>query len=158
MSVSVLEKFLPENALPYLKIWFGSYPCHLKITKNRNSKLGDYRKLPDKSHQITVNGTLEPQLFFFVLTHELAHLIGFNNLIQICRYWDGDTIYIPLASDYAQFLRDEKIKQDSATLSNDQLAKKYSVSNRWIREIKRRQREPEQEKKKDDRQIDMFGF
>lgn len=78
MSVSVLEKFLPENALPYLRIWFGSYPCHLKITKNRNSKLGDYRKLPDKSHQITVNGTLEPQLFFFVLTHELAHLIAFE--------------------------------------------------------------------------------
>lgn len=78
MSVSVLEKFLPENALPYLKIWFGSYSCHLKITKNRNSKLGDYRKLPDKSHQITVNGTLEPQLFFFVLTHELAHLIAFE--------------------------------------------------------------------------------
>lgn len=78
MSVSVLEKFLPENALPYLKVWFGSYPCHLKITKNRNSKLGDYRKLPDKSHQITINGTLEPQLFFFVLTHELAHLIAFE--------------------------------------------------------------------------------
>ena len=32
----------------------------------------------DKSHQITVNGTLEPQLFFFVLTHELAHLIAFE--------------------------------------------------------------------------------
>ncbi|MPL56619.1 Protein SprT [bioreactor metagenome] len=78
MSIKVLEKFLPENTLPYLKIWFGSYPCHLKITKNRNSKLGDYRKLPDKSHQITVNGTLEPQLFFFVLTHELAHLIAFE--------------------------------------------------------------------------------
>ena len=78
MSVSVLEKFLPENTLSYLKVWFGSYPCHLKITKNRNSKLGDYRKLPDKSHQITVNGTLEPQLFFFVLTHELAHLIAFE--------------------------------------------------------------------------------
>lgn len=78
MSVSVLEKFLPENTLPFLKIWFGSYPCHLKITKNRNSKLGDYRKLPDKSHQITINGTLEPQLFFFVLTHELAHLIAFE--------------------------------------------------------------------------------
>ena len=78
MSVSVLEKFLPENTLPFLKKWFGDYPCHLKITKNRNSKLGDYRKLPDKSHQITVNGTLEPQLFFFVLTHELAHLIAFE--------------------------------------------------------------------------------
>ena len=78
MSIKVLEKFLPENTLSYLKVWFGSYPCHLKITKNRNSKLGDYRKLPDKSHQITVNGTLEPQLFFFVLTHELAHLIAFE--------------------------------------------------------------------------------
>lgn len=78
MSVAVLEKFLPENALPFLKIWFGQYPCHLKITKNRNSKLGDYRKLPDKSHQITINGTLEPPLFFFVLTHELAHLIAFE--------------------------------------------------------------------------------
>lgn len=79
MSIKVLEKFLPENTLPFLQKWFGDYPCHLKITKNRNSKLGDYRKLPDKSHQITVNGTLEPQLFFFVLTHELAHLIAFEN-------------------------------------------------------------------------------
>ena len=78
MSISVLEKFLPENTLPFLKKWFGDYPCHLKITKNRNSKLGDYRKLPDKTFQITINGTLEPQLFFFVLTHELAHLIAFE--------------------------------------------------------------------------------
>ena len=79
MSINVLEQFLPENTLPFLQKWFGDYPCHLKITKNRNSKLGDYRKLPDKSHQITINGTLEPQLFFFVLTHELAHLIAFEN-------------------------------------------------------------------------------
>ena len=78
MSVAVLEKFLPINALSFLQIWFGVYPCHLKITKSRNSKLGDYRKLPDTSHQITINGTLEPQLFFFVLTHELAHLIAFE--------------------------------------------------------------------------------
>ena len=90
--------------------------------------------------------------------HDLAYLIGFNNLQNICRYWNGDTIYVPLAADYAQFLRDEKIKQDSATLNNDQLAKKYSVSNRWIREIKRRQKEPVKEKPKDDKQLDMFGF
>lgn len=87
--------------------------------------------------------------------HELAYLLGFNNLRQICQYWDGDTIYIPLATDYAQFLRDEKIKQDSHTLSNDQLAKKYNVSNRWIREIRRRQRVPEQ-KQRNIQQLDMF--
>lgn len=78
MSIQSLEKYLPQNTLQYLKIWFSDYYIHIKITRNRNSKLGDYRKLPDNSHEITINSTLAPQLFFFVLTHELAHLIAFE--------------------------------------------------------------------------------
>lgn len=78
MSIQSLEKYLPQNTLQYLKIWFSDYYIHIKITRNRNSKLGDYRKLPDNSHEITINSTLVPQLFFFVLTHELAHLIAFE--------------------------------------------------------------------------------
>ncbi len=78
MSIQNLQKYLPENTLPFLKSWFGDYYIHIKITRGRNSKLGDYRKMPDKSHQITINSTLEPQLFFFVLTHELAHMIAFE--------------------------------------------------------------------------------
>lgn len=78
MSIQSLEKYLPQNTLQYLKIWFSDYYIHIKVTRNRNSKLGDYRKLPDNSHEITVNSTLTPQLFFFVLTHELAHLIAFE--------------------------------------------------------------------------------
>lgn len=78
MSIQNLEKYLPENTLPYLKNWFGDFYIHIKITRDRNSKLGDYRKMADKSHQITINSTLQPQLFFFVLTHELAHLIAFH--------------------------------------------------------------------------------
>lgn len=78
MSIQPLQKYLPENTLPFLKNWFGEHYIHIKITKGRNSKLGDYRKMPDKSHQITVNSTLQPQLFFFVLTHELAHLLAFE--------------------------------------------------------------------------------
>ena len=79
MSISLLEKYLPDNCLLYLKKWFGDYVIHIKITRGRNSKLGDYRKMADKSHQITINSTLQPQLFFFVLTHELAHLLAFEN-------------------------------------------------------------------------------
>ncbi len=79
MSISLLEKYLPENSLPYLKKWFGEHPIHIKITRGRNSKLGDYRKMPDQSHQITINSTLQPPLFFFVLAHELAHLLAFEN-------------------------------------------------------------------------------
>lgn len=79
MSIQSLEKYLPQNnTLKYLSIWFSDYYIHIKVTRNRNSKLGDYRKLPDNSHEITVNSTLTPQLFFFVLTHELAHLIAFE--------------------------------------------------------------------------------
>lgn len=78
MSIQSLEKYLPQNTLLYLKKWFSSHYIHIKVTKNRNSKLGDYRKLRDNSHEITINSTLAPQLFFFVLTHELAHLIAFE--------------------------------------------------------------------------------
>ena len=78
MSISILEKYLPNHTLPFLKKWFADYSIHIKITRGRNSKLGDYRKMPDKSHQITINSTLQPPLFFFVLTHELAHLLAFE--------------------------------------------------------------------------------
>ena len=78
MSIQPLEKYLPENTLQYLRKWFSDYYIHIKVTKNRNSKLGDYRKLRDNTHEITINSTLVPSLFFFVLTHELAHLIAFE--------------------------------------------------------------------------------
>lgn len=78
MSVNLLLKYLPDGTLPFLKQWFADYAIHFKITRDRHSKLGDYRKLKDHSHQITINSTLEPELFFFVLTHELAHLIAFD--------------------------------------------------------------------------------
>jgi len=78
MSIQSLETYLPKNTLNHLKNWFSDHSIHIKITRNRNSKLGDYRKLLDHSHEITINSTLQPQLFFFVLTHELAHLIAFE--------------------------------------------------------------------------------
>jgi len=61
-----------------LRKWFGEHAIHIKITRGRHSKLGDYRRMENKSHQITINSTLQPQLFFFVLTHELAHLLAFE--------------------------------------------------------------------------------
>lgn len=78
MSILLLEKYLPQNTLPHLKEWFGDHAIHIKVTKGRHSKLGDYRKMPDQSHQITINSTLQQELFFFVLTHELAHLLAFD--------------------------------------------------------------------------------
>lgn len=78
MPVAVLEKYLPKETLPYLKRWFADNAIHIHITRGRHSKLGDYRTMPDATHKITINSTLPPYLFFFVLTHELAHLIAFK--------------------------------------------------------------------------------
>ena len=78
MSIKTLVKYLPENTVSYLRKWFADYYIHIKITRGRKSKLGDYRKMRDGSHQITINSTLQHELFFFVLTHELAHLIAFE--------------------------------------------------------------------------------
>ena len=79
MSNQILQNYLPDSAFPYLKIWFASHQVHLHISRSRNSKLGDYQRLNDGSHKITINHNLQPELFFFVLTHELAHLIAFYN-------------------------------------------------------------------------------
>ncbi len=78
MSLQVLQKYLPEGAIFYIEKWLKPYSCHIRITKKRNSKLGDYRYRSGETQQISINGDLEPQLFFFVLTHEIAHLITFS--------------------------------------------------------------------------------
>ncbi|WP_018675224.1 SprT-like domain-containing protein [Riemerella columbina] len=83
MSLQGLQQFLPSEALPYIERWLQGQFIHIKITRARQSKLGDYRKLPNGGHQITVNGNLEPALFFFVLTHEIAHLLAFKNYRNI---------------------------------------------------------------------------
>ena len=76
MNLSPLEKFLPENASQFLYQWLETKPVIIKIKSNRKSKLGDYKFLREtKSHQITINRDLKPEAFFFVLTHEIAHLL-----------------------------------------------------------------------------------
>ena len=90
MSTELLERFLPPNSMPYLKKWLEGHMCHIKVTKNRHSKLGDYKSMPNNSHQITINGTLEPELFFFVFTHEIAHLVAFHekkNILPHGKEW-----------------------------------------------------------------------
>lgn len=83
MSLDALSSFMPVGALNYLSVWGSAFPIHIKVTRPRHSKLGDYRKLKNGKHQITINGNLSPFLFFFVLTHEMAHLIAFEKYHKI---------------------------------------------------------------------------
>ena len=75
MNYKPLEKYIPENSLHFIENSLGNEKVRIKIKSARRTKLGDYKFHKKTSiHQISVDGTLKPEAFFFVLTHEIAHL------------------------------------------------------------------------------------
>ncbi|MFH6604565.1 SprT-like domain-containing protein [Maribacter algicola] len=74
----ILQKYVPERAVePSLQLIKKS-GVHLKIVDKRVTRHGDYRKLANGSHQITVNATLNKYRFLITLIHEIAHLVAFE--------------------------------------------------------------------------------
>jgi hypothetical protein len=75
----ILSKYLPPAAVESCSRWIVQKNIHLKITRGRASKFGDYRPLaPGKGHQITVNHDLNPYSFLITFVHEVAHLEAYN--------------------------------------------------------------------------------
>ncbi|MEQ8908216.1 MAG: SprT-like domain-containing protein [Vicingaceae bacterium] len=71
---TVLLKYIPEASLPLVAEWLKAYKLHLKISKSRKTKLGDFRPANGgKPARISVNGDLNPYHFLITLTHEVAH-------------------------------------------------------------------------------------
>lgn len=75
--LDILGRYVPEAALMYCFEQIKRYGVHLKIVNERLSRHGDYRKLPDGGHLITVNAGPNPYRFLITLIHELAHLVAF---------------------------------------------------------------------------------
>ncbi len=75
---SVLSKYLPQQAVDDCTSWVIQKNIHLKITRGRSSKYGDYQPLPSgQGHRITVNHDLNPFAFLITFVHEVAHLHTF---------------------------------------------------------------------------------
>ena len=73
---TILGKYLPEASVGTVHDWLQQYKIHLKISRKRSSKLGDYRSPHNgKGHHITVNHDLNSYAFLITLVHEIAHLI-----------------------------------------------------------------------------------
>lgn len=85
-KIKVLEKYLPAGAAPLIGRWIDYFKCEFKISRNRNSKFGDYRPpFQGKGHRISVNHNLNPYAFLVTTVHEFAHLYTWNqhkNLIK----------------------------------------------------------------------------
>lgn len=74
----ILARYIPERAIDMAFDLVVKCNVHLKIVNERVTRHGDYRKMPDGRHQITVNASLNKYRFLITLVHEIAHLIAFE--------------------------------------------------------------------------------
>lgn len=76
----ILQKYLPEASIEEVFKSIVKYKIHLRVSKNRSTKLGDYRAAhKGEPHRISINHNLNPYAFLITLIHEEAHLVAFEN-------------------------------------------------------------------------------
>jgi hypothetical protein len=72
---NALAEYLPAGAIDYVFPFLDSNSVHLKVTRQRTTKQGDYRPpLRNPHHRISINGSLNKYAFLITLVHEMAHL------------------------------------------------------------------------------------
>ncbi|PQJ71980.1 SprT-like domain-containing protein [Polaribacter butkevichii] len=67
------QNFVPPKAIPFIEFLINDHNFTLKIVNQRETKHGDFRKLPNGQFQITVNNNLNKYQFLLTLVHEIAH-------------------------------------------------------------------------------------
>ncbi|MDO6760898.1 SprT-like domain-containing protein [Tamlana sp. 2_MG-2023] len=75
---NLLQKYIPPNALSSISELLQHENLVVKIKKERKTRHGDYRRLPNGKHEITINSNLNSYRFLITLIHEVAHLEAFK--------------------------------------------------------------------------------
>jgi len=71
-----LSNYVPDATSEILSKWIFQHEIKLSITRNRKTKLGDFRtNSSNKLLRISVNGDLNPYAFLITLVHEIAHAL-----------------------------------------------------------------------------------
>ena len=73
-----LEESIPVASRKPIAELISMSKASIKVVSERKTRHGDYRKMPDGTHQITINGNLNPYRFLITLIHELAHLLAYK--------------------------------------------------------------------------------
>jgi SprT protein len=75
---SLFQNFIPEKAqLQILKLLEHDHLV-VKIKNERKTRHGDYMRLANGKHQITINSNLNEYRFLITLIHEIAHFEAYN--------------------------------------------------------------------------------
>jgi hypothetical protein len=75
----ILQTNIPKNALSHVLLLLEHDNLIVKICKERKTRHGDYKGLPNGKHQITINSNLNPYRFLITLIHEIAHFEAYMN-------------------------------------------------------------------------------
>ncbi len=75
---NTLQEYIPHQAIPYVLDLLDHDHLNIKIKNERKTRHGDYRKLPNNKHQITINSNLNRYRFLVTLIHEIAHFEAYQ--------------------------------------------------------------------------------
>ena len=69
---------IPEGSHSKIKEYIEDNDFSIKISKQRTTKHGDFRRLKNGKFLITVNENLNPYQFLLTLVHEIAHYVTYK--------------------------------------------------------------------------------
>jgi predicted SprT family Zn-dependent metalloprotease len=75
---TTLQKYIPQAAINHVETLLQQDNLVVKVKQERKTRHGDYRRLPNGKHQITINANLNYYRFLITLIHEIAHLEAFK--------------------------------------------------------------------------------
>lgn len=73
-----LHRYIPEQSIPKVMELLAHDKLDFIVKKERKTRHGDYRKLQNGRHLITVNANLNRYRFLITLIHEIAHFEAFQ--------------------------------------------------------------------------------
>ena len=77
--VDALQDFIPNAAFDQVTQLLSHDNLVVKIKQERKTRHGDYRRLPNGKHQITINSNLNVYRFLITLIHEIAHFEAYKS-------------------------------------------------------------------------------
>jgi len=75
---NILQEYIPSASVSKVLMLLEYDNLVVKIKKERKTRHGDYRKLTNNKHQITINANLNKYRFLITLIHEIAHFEAYK--------------------------------------------------------------------------------
>ena len=74
----MLQEYIPQNAVHQVTDLLNHDNLTVKVKTERKTRHGDYKRLPNGKHQITINSNLNSYRFLITLIHEIAHFEAYK--------------------------------------------------------------------------------